>query len=235
MQFVRAIAGTVTVFHQGRVLIEDDIDRVLAGPGVRDVYLGREVERRAGGAAVIEVSGLEAGYGRIRVLNGVTLAVAPGSCVGILGHNGMGKTTLLRTIDRAAAGHGGPDRPGRRRRDAAADPRPRAARHRLRAAGTADLPGAVGAREPALRGGGIGRPERPRSRRCSTSSRSWGGSLDRPGGALSGGEQQIAGAGPRALHRAPAAPARRADRGHPALDRRRRSRSGSTGLRRAAG
>jgi ABC-type uncharacterized transport system ATPase subunit len=43
MQFIRAIARTVTVFHQGRVLIEDDVDRVLSDPRVHDVYLGRAV------------------------------------------------------------------------------------------------------------------------------------------------------------------------------------------------
>ena len=47
---------------------------------------------------MITCQGLEAGYGRIRILNGVTLEIASGSAVGILGHNGMGKTTLLRTL-----------------------------------------------------------------------------------------------------------------------------------------
>jgi urea ABC transporter ATP-binding protein UrtE len=47
---------------------------------------------------MLEVSGLVSGYGRIGVLHGADLSVAQGSCVGILGHNGMGKTTLLRTI-----------------------------------------------------------------------------------------------------------------------------------------
>jgi branched-chain amino acid transport system ATP-binding protein len=41
MQFIRAIARTVTVFHQGRVLVQDSAERVLADPRVRDVYLGR--------------------------------------------------------------------------------------------------------------------------------------------------------------------------------------------------
>lgn len=41
MQFVRSIAATVTVFHQGRVLIEDHVDRVMADPVVRNVYLGK--------------------------------------------------------------------------------------------------------------------------------------------------------------------------------------------------
>jgi ABC-type uncharacterized transport system ATPase subunit len=41
MQFIRAIAETVTVFHQGRVLIEDSAANVFADPRVRDVYLGK--------------------------------------------------------------------------------------------------------------------------------------------------------------------------------------------------
>jgi len=41
MQFIRSIATRVTVFHQGRVLLDDSADRVFADPRVRDVYLGR--------------------------------------------------------------------------------------------------------------------------------------------------------------------------------------------------
>jgi branched-chain amino acid transport system ATP-binding protein len=47
---------------------------------------------------MIAVENLVTGYGRIGVLNGVSLAVAPGECVGILGHNGTGKSTLLKAI-----------------------------------------------------------------------------------------------------------------------------------------
>jgi branched-chain amino acid transport system ATP-binding protein len=43
MQFIRAIAQTVTVFHQGRVLVEDDVARVMADPRVHDVYLGKPI------------------------------------------------------------------------------------------------------------------------------------------------------------------------------------------------
>jgi len=41
MQFIRRIASTVTVFSQGRILVEDDVEHVMADPRVRDVYLGR--------------------------------------------------------------------------------------------------------------------------------------------------------------------------------------------------
>ncbi len=41
MAFIRQIAQTVTVFHQGKVLVEDSFDAVIANTTVRDVYLGR--------------------------------------------------------------------------------------------------------------------------------------------------------------------------------------------------
>jgi len=47
---------------------------------------------------MLSVSRLRSGYGRIPILAGVTLSVGDGEFVGVLGHNGMGKTTLLRTL-----------------------------------------------------------------------------------------------------------------------------------------
>jgi branched-chain amino acid transport system ATP-binding protein len=47
---------------------------------------------------VLEVSGLQAGYGKVQVLWGVDLQVAEGEFVALIGANGAGKTTLLRTI-----------------------------------------------------------------------------------------------------------------------------------------
>jgi urea transport system ATP-binding protein len=40
MDFVRSIAGRVTVLHEGRVLAEGDMDQVQNDPKVREVYLG---------------------------------------------------------------------------------------------------------------------------------------------------------------------------------------------------
>jgi branched-chain amino acid transport system ATP-binding protein len=47
---------------------------------------------------LLEVGDLFAGYGSVRVLNGVSLSVQPGSITALLGSNGAGKTTLMRAI-----------------------------------------------------------------------------------------------------------------------------------------
>jgi len=47
---------------------------------------------------VLEVRNLASGYQKIPIILGVSLQVAEGEFVGILGHNGMGKTTLLKTV-----------------------------------------------------------------------------------------------------------------------------------------
>jgi len=47
---------------------------------------------------MLNVQGLRTGYGRIPILNGVSFAVNEGEFIGILGHNGMGKTTLLKAL-----------------------------------------------------------------------------------------------------------------------------------------
>ena len=47
---------------------------------------------------MLEVRGLHAGYGRVPVLRGVDISVAPGEIVLVLGPNGAGKSTLLRSI-----------------------------------------------------------------------------------------------------------------------------------------
>jgi branched-chain amino acid transport system ATP-binding protein len=51
-----------------------------------------------GGRAMLEVRDLHSGYGEAQVLRGVSLDVARGEIVAVLGRNGMGKTTLIRSI-----------------------------------------------------------------------------------------------------------------------------------------
>jgi branched-chain amino acid transport system ATP-binding protein len=140
---------------------------------------------------MLEVKGLHAGYGAVPVLTGISLAVQGGGFVGILGHNGMGKTTLLRTLIGllpATSGkvrlagaditHAPPHQ--RARRGLGYVPQGRAifaglsVRDNLRFAVAAKGGGEPDALEQVL-------SELPRLKPL----------LDRPGGALSGGEQQL--------------------------------------------
>ena len=47
---------------------------------------------------MLKLENVQAGYGAGQVLFGVDMEILPGSCVSLLGRNGMGKTTTIRTI-----------------------------------------------------------------------------------------------------------------------------------------
>jgi branched-chain amino acid transport system ATP-binding protein len=47
---------------------------------------------------IVEAADLHAWYGSSHVLHGITLAIARGQTVGLLGRNGMGKSTLIRSL-----------------------------------------------------------------------------------------------------------------------------------------
>ena len=71
---------------------------------------------------LLELTGVEASYGPVKALHGVSLSVEEGQAVAILGANGAGKTTTLRavsgTVDTSGeiVFDGQPDRAARRPR-----------------------------------------------------------------------------------------------------------------------
>ena len=66
--------------------------------GVRQSGRARRLSGQAGGGVILEINNLHAGYGRIPVLSGINFTVGAHEVIGVLGHNGMGKTTLLKTL-----------------------------------------------------------------------------------------------------------------------------------------
>jgi branched-chain amino acid transport system ATP-binding protein len=137
------------------------------------------------------VENLRASYGRIPILMGVNFQVSEGEFVGILGHNGMGKTTLLKAL----IGQLSADT-GRIRLDGADITRsPPSARAR---AGIGYVPQgreifpALSVRENLRMGCLLSKlPEGATIDDVLTSFPRLTKLLDRPGGALSGGEQQL--------------------------------------------
>ena len=49
-------------------------------------------------AALLDVDGLHAHYDKSHILHGVSLRIAPGEIVSLLGRNGSGRSTTLKTI-----------------------------------------------------------------------------------------------------------------------------------------
>jgi branched-chain amino acid transport system ATP-binding protein len=56
---------------------------------------------------ILELRGVDASYGKVRALHGVSLKVAPGEVVALIGANGAGKSTTLRVISGLIAASAG--------------------------------------------------------------------------------------------------------------------------------
>ncbi len=65
---------------------------------VDDQAVERDDAERTASDVVLDVAGLRAAYGHAPVLHGVDLQLRAGEAVGIVGHNGVGKTTLMKTL-----------------------------------------------------------------------------------------------------------------------------------------
>ena len=137
---------------------------------------------------LLAIERLTAGYGEAVVIADVSLAVAEGEALALLGRNGMGKTTLINSIVGVTRRFGGAIRlDGRDITGLRPDQRAHAG-HRLGAAGAQHFPVAHGRRESHApwRGRGHGQP--PKVYALFPRLQERRGNL---GNQLSGGEQQM--------------------------------------------
>jgi branched-chain amino acid transport system ATP-binding protein len=141
---------------------------------------------------LLEAAGRHTYYGASHVLHGVDFAVGPGETIGLMGRNGMGKTTLIRSVLGLVRPRSGTVR--MRGRDVTHAPA-----HRIARLGVAYVPEGRGifpnlnVRENlvmAARPGVSGQREWTLERIITTFPR-LGERLDQWGGQLSGGEQQM--------------------------------------------
>ena len=169
---------------------------------------------------LVDVRNVHVHYGESHVLRGVSLVIGAGEAVGLLGRNGMGKTTLIRSI----MGH---VRPSRGRIEAVGLDATRARPDRIARAGIAYVPegrqifGNLSVRENlmvAARRGTGGRDDWPLARILETFPR-LEERLDHGGQQLSGGEQQMLAIGRALVDQSGSADPRRGHRRSGAADR----------------
>ena len=118
---VLALSDRITVLHQGRIIADGKPAAVARNRDVVTAYLGdaeaaapvnvarlrpnRQAQAEA--TPLLRLEGVRSGYGGGIVLDGVDMIVRPGEVVALLGRNGVGKTTAMRTITGVLPASGG--------------------------------------------------------------------------------------------------------------------------------
>ncbi len=104
---VFAFADGVTVMNEGRVIAQGPVEVVREDPKVHEVYLGHgratlaaAPRPPAAGPAdpVLRVGGIDTFYGKSHILHEVSLELRAGEVVGLLGRNGAGKSSTLKSV-----------------------------------------------------------------------------------------------------------------------------------------
>ncbi|HEX4540722.1 MAG TPA: ABC transporter ATP-binding protein [Acidimicrobiales bacterium] len=73
-------------------------DRALVEEPFAEDELSEDAGWDPGPPPLLELRGVDAGYGAVQVLRGVDLAVRPGEIIALLGTNGAGKSTILKVV-----------------------------------------------------------------------------------------------------------------------------------------
>ena len=98
MTLVNRVSDRVIALNYGKVLAMGSPAEVQVHPDVVAAYLGAEDDGMSAPDIILKLSNIESYYGPIMAIRGISLEVPRGKIVTLLGANGAGKTTVLKTI-----------------------------------------------------------------------------------------------------------------------------------------
>jgi branched-chain amino acid transport system ATP-binding protein/branched-chain amino acid transport system permease protein len=100
------LADRVTVMNEGQVLLDGSVEDARASSKVQEVYIGsgtsavaaRPRETAARASALLKVDRVNTFYGKSHILNNVSFMLHENEIIALLGRNGAGKSTMLKTL-----------------------------------------------------------------------------------------------------------------------------------------
>ena len=113
INLVMQISDRLVVLDRGKVIGNGTPAEVRKNQQVLEAYLGVQsdnVNRPSDcnlTTPVLAIENITAGYGKLEVLQDVSLEVCQGELIAVVGANGAGKTTLLKSIARLLTPHSG--------------------------------------------------------------------------------------------------------------------------------